>query len=193
MSVGWATIVGTWALLGLPLSGQSPSTPQADAIGALRFRFAGPPMGNRASAVAGEPGNPLVADVGAASGGVWKTRMAGVNWRPVFDRTDVAAIGALAVAPSEHNVGWAGTGEPWIIRMDYPMGDGIYKSTDAGATWQHMGLEQTGHFSRIVVDPRSADRVFACAPGRAVQAGTSAGDFPHARRRQKLGTGALRR
>jgi photosystem II stability/assembly factor-like uncharacterized protein len=132
----------------------------------LRFRHIGP-EGNRSSAVAGEPGNPMVAYIGAASGGVWKTSDGGVTWRPTFDDQTAQAIGALAVAPSAPNVVWAGTGETFIIRPPTSPGDGIYKSTDAGESWTHMGLEHSGHIGRIVIHPRDPDVVFACALGHA--------------------------
>jgi photosystem II stability/assembly factor-like uncharacterized protein len=132
----------------------------------LRWRFIGP-NGNRAAAIAGAPGNPMVDYVGAASGGIWKTENGGVTWKPVFDHEDVSAIGALAVAQSAPNVVWAGTGEIWLIRAYYPMGDGVYKSTDGGGHWQHMGLEETGHIGRIVIDPHNPQRVFVCALGQA--------------------------
>ena len=73
-----------------------------------------------------------------------ETADAGTNWAPVFDHENVSAVGALAMAPSARDVIWAGTGEPWLIRPYYTMGDGVYKSTDAGRSWQHMGLQQTG-------------------------------------------------
>jgi len=132
----------------------------------LRFRFVGP-EGNRASAITGEPGNPMVVYVGAASGGIWKTEDGGVQWRPVFDSEPAQAIGALAVAPSAHNVVWAGTGETFIIRSLTAIGNGVYKSTDAGRTWNHMGLDSTGRVGRIVIHPTNPDVVYACALGRA--------------------------
>lgn len=96
----------------------------SDPFAALHFRFVGP-QGNRVAAIIGEPGNPNVVYIGAADGGIWKTSDAGTNWEPVFDHEDVAAIGALAMAPSAHNVIYAGTGEPWLIRPYYAMGDGV--------------------------------------------------------------------
>ena len=132
----------------------------------LGFRFIGP-EGNRAVAVVGEPGNPLVAYVGAASGGVWKTEDAGVHWRAVFDSEPVQAIGALAIAPSAHYVLWAGTGETFFIRSTTALGDGAYKSTDAGRSWQHAGLDSTGRIARIVIHPANPDVVLVCALGRA--------------------------
>jgi photosystem II stability/assembly factor-like uncharacterized protein len=138
----------------------------ADGLGALHFRFVGP-EGNRVASIIGEPGNPSVVYIGAADGGIWKTSDAGTTWKPIFDSENVAAVGALAMAPSAHNVIYAGTGEPWLIRPYYAMGDGVYKSTDAGRSWQHIGLEETGHIARIVVDPHDPDRAFVCAIGQA--------------------------
>ncbi len=130
------------------------------------FRFLGPAVGNRVSAVAGIPGDPSTWYAGAASGGVWKSTDGGNRWTPIFDEEPVAAIGALAVAPSDKNVVWVGTGEAWAIRDIDVTGDGVYKSTDAGKTWQHMGLDQTGRIGRIVVDPQDPERVYVCALGR---------------------------
>jgi photosystem II stability/assembly factor-like uncharacterized protein len=132
----------------------------------LRYRFIGP-EGNRASAVVGEPGNSMVAYVGAASGGVWKTSDGGVNWEPVFDKESAQAIGALAISQSQPDIVWAGTGETFFIRPMTSLGDGIYRSTDAGKHWQRMGLERTGRIGRIVIDPHDPNRVFACALGHA--------------------------
>src|SRR5438552_16929036 len=132
----------------------------------LHYRFVGP-EGNRAIAVVGEPGNSLVVYVGAASGGIWKTEDGGMQWRPVFDSEPAQAIGALAVAPSAHNVVWAGTGETFIIRSLTAIGNGVYKSTDAGRTWNHMGLDYTGRVGRIVIHPTNPDVVYACALARA--------------------------
>jgi photosystem II stability/assembly factor-like uncharacterized protein len=135
-------------------------------LGALHFRALGP-EGNRVASITGVPGDPMTVYVGAADGGIWKTSDAGINWRPIFDDEDVSAIGALAVAPAAHDTVWAGTGEPWLIRPYYTLGDGVYKSTDAGRTWTHMGLEATGRIARIVIDPRDAYSVYVCAIGQA--------------------------
>jgi photosystem II stability/assembly factor-like uncharacterized protein len=129
----------------------------------LRHRYIGP-VGNRLTSVAGIPGDANTYYVGAASGGIWKTTDAGVHWNPIFDDKDVASIGALAVAPSDPNIVWAGTGEPWI-RSHISIGNGVYKSTDAGRTWTKMGLEASGRIGRIVIDPANPEIVFVAAQG----------------------------
>jgi photosystem II stability/assembly factor-like uncharacterized protein len=145
------------------LAGQSVD---GELLSGLRYRFIGPD-GNRAIAVVGEPGNPLVIYVGAASGGLWKTTDGGVSWESLFDDQEASSVSALAMAPSEHNVIWAGTGETFLIRPAHAMGDGIYRSTDAGRSWQKRGLGRTGRIGRIRIDPRDSDVVFACALGHA--------------------------
>ncbi|HZP47428.1 MAG TPA: hypothetical protein VFB07_02755 [Vicinamibacterales bacterium] len=132
----------------------------------LAFRFVGPAVGNRIASVAGVPGDPFTYYAGAASGGVWKTTDGGIRWNPVSDAMPVAAIGALAVAPSDASIVWAGTGEAWAIRDSDVIGDGIYRSLDAGRTWTHAGLDETGRIGRIIVNPTNPDIVFACALGR---------------------------
>ena len=157
---------GAFALLCLsPLSAQRRGGAGASAE-ALSFRFLGPVVGNRVASIAGVPGDPSIYYAGAASGGVWKTTDGGIRWAPVSDAMPVAAIGALAVAPSDPNVVWAGTGEAWAIRDSDVIGDGIYKSIDAGKTWTHAGLNETGRIGRILVHPTNPDIVFACAIGR---------------------------
>jgi photosystem II stability/assembly factor-like uncharacterized protein len=145
------------------LTGQRRGRGSGDEYG---FRFLGPAVGNRVSAVAGVAGDASTWYAGAASGGVWKSTDGGNRWTPIFDEEPVAAIGTLAVAPSDPNVVWAGTGEAWAIRDIDVTGDGVYKSTDAGKTWQHMGLDATGRIGRVVIDPQDADRVYVCALGR---------------------------
>src|SRR5437773_7003361 len=132
----------------------------------LSFRFVGPIVGNRVASVAGVPGDPYIYYAGAASGGIWKTTDGGIRWVPISDDMPVTAIGALAVAPSDPNTVWAGTGEPWAIRDSDVIGDGVYKSVDAGRTWTHAGLDETGRIARIIVHPTNPDIVFACAAGR---------------------------
>ena len=131
----------------------------------LSWRHIGP-EGNRFSAAVGVPGDPLTYLVGAASGGIYKTTDGGVNWRPVFDSHPVQSIGSLAIARSDRNVVYAGTGEG-KIRSHISLGQGVYKSLDGGESWTLMGLEKTGRIPRMVVHPADADIAFACALGTA--------------------------
>lgn len=124
------------------------------------------PLGNRVSTVAGVAGDPLTYYGGAASGGVWKSVDAGLTWNPVFDDQDVHAIGAIAVAPSDPNVVWVGTGEAFI-RSNVSLGDGIYRSTDGGESWEHRGLDASGRIGRILVHPDDPSTVYAAALGHA--------------------------
>jgi photosystem II stability/assembly factor-like uncharacterized protein len=134
-----------------------------DLYKALHYRYIGPP-GNRAAAVVGVPGDPLTCYVGASSGGVWKTSDGGTTWVPVFDGQPAQSIGALAVSASDPNIIWAGTGEAFV-RSNISIGDGVYKSVDAGKTWKNMGLEKTGRIGRLAIDPRNPDIVFVAAVG----------------------------
>lgn len=149
----------------------TPAFPQGRGAGnfgpeSFRFRAMGPAVGNRIASAAGIPGDPTTYYAGAASGGIWKSTNSGTTWTPIFDNQPVAAIGALAVSSTDHKIVWAGTGEAWAIRDSDMMGDGIYKSTDAGLTWTHMGLDETGRIGRILLHPTNPDIVFACALGR---------------------------
>jgi photosystem II stability/assembly factor-like uncharacterized protein len=136
-----------------------------DILGSLRFRHIGP-VGNRLTSIVGIPDQPNIYYVGAASGGIWKTVDGGVHWEPIFDGQPVSSNGALAVSASNPSIVWAGTGEPWL-RSHISVGQGVYKSTDAGKTWTLMGLEKTGRISRVVIDPRNPDVVLVGALGHA--------------------------
>lgn len=150
-----------------PMSAQGfRGQPRPSQPDSLRWEYMGPPSSGRIAAIAGIPGDPTTYYLGAASGGIWKTTDTGETFTPIFDDQDVQAIGALAVAPSDPQVVWAGTGEAWAVRDADIGGDGIYKSTDGGATWTHMGLEKTGRIGRIIVHPTDPDVVYACALGR---------------------------
>jgi len=129
----------------------------------LHFRHLGP-VGNRVASVAGVPGDRSTYYAGAATGGVWKTDDAGLHWRPVFDDQPVHAIGAIAVAPSDHAIVWVGTGET-SVRSNISIGNGVWKSTDSGETWTHMGLEGTGRVGKILIDPRDPDVLYVAALG----------------------------
>lgn len=132
---------------------------------ALRWRYIGP-VGNRTTSIVGVPGQPYVYYTGSASGGIFKTTDGGIHWEAIFDGQLVSSIGSLAIAPSDPNVIWAGTGEAWI-RSHISVGAGIYKSTDAGKTWKLMGLEKTGRIGHLAIDPKNPDIVLACAVGHA--------------------------
>ena len=138
----------------------------ADLFSGLKARSIGPSgMSGRIAAVAVALPDRRVIYVGAATGGVWKSTDRGTTWQPVFDDQPVHAIGALAVAPSNPSIVWAGTGEG-NVRNSASVGNGIYRSLDAGRTWRHMGLDRTERIHRIAIHPRNPDIVFACAPGQ---------------------------
>lgn len=130
----------------------------------LKYRFIGPD-GNRAIAITGEVGNPNVAYIGAASGGIFKTEDAGINWTSIFDNQEVSSVGSLAISSSDPKQIWAGTGETFVMRPAHSVGIGIFKSNDAGKTWKNMGLEKTGRIGRVIVHPTNPDIVYACALG----------------------------
>ena len=138
-----------------------------DVFGQLKFRNLGPAIaGGRVAAVAGVPGDPLVYYVGAGGGGVFKTVDGGLNWKSVFDHEATSSIGAVAVAASNPNIVWVGTGEA-NIRNDVLPGAGAYLSTDAGKTWKLMGLKDVGQIGRIVIDPHDPNHVVVAAFGHA--------------------------
>jgi photosystem II stability/assembly factor-like uncharacterized protein len=153
-----AGIVG--ALLALPGWAQEPNPA---IFNALQYRYIGP-QGNRVDTVAGVAGDSNIIYAGAASGGIFKSTDGGVHWKPIFDGQLVASIGALAVAASDPNIVWAGTGEAFI-RGNVSIGNGVYKSLDGGKSWTHMGLDLTGRISEIVVDPHDPNVVYVAAMG----------------------------
>jgi photosystem II stability/assembly factor-like uncharacterized protein len=130
----------------------------------LHWRMIGPYRGGRTRAASGVPSQPNVFYVGQVNGGVWKTDDAGRTWRPIFDDQPTQSIGAIAVAPSSPNIIYVGSGEG-LHRPDLSIGDGIYKSTDAGQTWKHLGLPDAQQIPQIVVDPKNPNRVFAAVLG----------------------------
>jgi len=132
----------------------------------LRWRLIGPSRGGRVLAVAGVRGQPEVFYFGSVGGGVWKTNDAGRTWNPIFDSQPIASIGAIAVAPSDSNVIYVGSGEA-DMRSSISYGNGMYKSTDGGKTWAHIGLEDSRQIGRIIVNPRDANKVFVAALGHA--------------------------
>jgi photosystem II stability/assembly factor-like uncharacterized protein len=142
----------------------------------LRWRCIGPFRGGRTVAASGVPGQPNVFYIAPNNGGVWKSTDFGDTWHPIFDGQPTGSIGALAVAPSNPDIIYVGSGEG-LRRPDLSVGDGIYKSTDAGATWQHLGLRDAQQITTILVDPRNPDRVFVAALGHPYGANEERGVF----------------
>jgi len=142
----------------------------------MKWRQIGPFRGGRVLAVEGVPGEPNVYYFGGVAGGVWKTVDGGANWKPLFDKEPISSIGALAVAPANHNIIYAGTGEA-CIRGDNTYGDGVYKSTDGGKTWRNVGLRDSQHIGSVIVDPANADIVLVAALGHAYGSNAERGIF----------------
>src|SRR5436309_3165294 len=138
------------------------ATPDASVLKNLQWREVGPYRGGRADAVEGIAGQPNVYYFGATGGGVWKTTDGGQTWKPVSDGFFGGTIGAIAVAPSDPSVVYAGTGEE-TIRGNVSPGAGMWKSTDAGKTWTHIGLDDSQQIARIRVHPANADLLYVAA------------------------------
>jgi photosystem II stability/assembly factor-like uncharacterized protein len=155
----------------VPAQGISPSV-----YSGLHWRMIGPFRGGRSNGVTGVPGQPNTFYFGSVGGGVWKSENSGRTWTPIFDSQPVASIGAIAVAPSNADVLYVGTGES-DMRSQISFGNGMYKSTDAGKTWTNVGLDDTRQIGRILVDPRNADIVFVAALGHAYGANPERGVY----------------
>jgi photosystem II stability/assembly factor-like uncharacterized protein len=136
----------------------------ADLFHELHWRGIGPYRGGRTKAVSGVPSQPNVFYIGVSNGGVWKTDDYGRTWTPIFNQEPTGSIGAVAVAPSDHNVVYAGSGEG-LHRPDLSVGDGMYKSTDAGKTWTHLGLRDGQQIANIAIDPRDPNKVLVAVAG----------------------------
>jgi photosystem II stability/assembly factor-like uncharacterized protein len=152
------------ALLAIAASTLPAQQPDSSAFSALRWRMIGPHRGGRTVGAVGVPGQPNVFYIGVNNGGVWKSTDYGRVWRPIFDDQPTGSVGAIAIAPSDPNVIYVGSGEG-LQRPDLSTGDGIYKSTDAGAHWTHLGLREGQQIPTIIVDPRDPNRVFAAVLG----------------------------
>src|SRR5437016_8318178 len=158
-----AAILGALSMSALAAPGDQPNP--TDKFKNLEFREIGPAtMGGRIDDFAVVESNPDIIYVGTASGGVFKTRNGGTTWEPVFDDQTTSTIGAIAVAPSDPSIVWAGTGEA-NNRQSSSWGNGVYKSTDGGRTWQHVGLADSHHIGRIVVHPTDPNTVWVAAAG----------------------------
>jgi photosystem II stability/assembly factor-like uncharacterized protein len=130
----------------------------------MRWRCIGPFRGGRTVAITGVPHQPNVFYIAAVNGGVWRTTDTGNTWEPIFDDQDTGSVGAIAVSPSDPNIIYVGSGEG-LQRPDLATGDGVYKSTDAGKTWMHLGLPDAQQITAILVDPHDANRVFVAVQG----------------------------
>jgi photosystem II stability/assembly factor-like uncharacterized protein len=145
-------------------------------LAGMKWRLIGPFRGGRVLAVSGVRGQPQHFYFGSVDGGVWETQDAGRTWQPIFDSQHVGSIGALAVAPSDPNVIYVGSGEA-DMRSDIAYGNGMYKSTDAGKTWTHIGLEDSHQIGKVLVDPTNPNLVFVAALGHAYGANETRGVF----------------
>jgi photosystem II stability/assembly factor-like uncharacterized protein len=157
-----ASFAGADAAIAAQPSSEASVSPSL--FSALRWRSIGPYRGGRTRAVAGVPSQPNVFYIGVCNGGVWKTNDYGRTWQPIFDDQPTGSIGAIAVAASDPNVVYVGSGEG-LHRPDLSVGDGIYKSTDAGKTWTHLGLRDGQQIPQLAVDPRDPNKVFAAVAG----------------------------
>jgi photosystem II stability/assembly factor-like uncharacterized protein len=155
---------------------QQSSTVDAARYAGLRWRSVGPFRSGRVNGVSGVPGRPSVFYMGSVGGGLWKTTNAGRTWFPVFDSQPIASIGAVAVAASNTDIVYVGTGEA-DMRSQISYGNGIYKSTDAGRTWTHVGLDDTRQIGKVVIDPSNPDVVFVAALGHVYGANPDRGVY----------------
>jgi photosystem II stability/assembly factor-like uncharacterized protein len=142
----------------------------------MKWRMIGPFRGGRTVGATGVPGQPNVFYIGVNNGGVWKTTDYGLTWKPIFDDQPTGSIGAIAVAPSQPDTIYVGSGEG-LQRPDLSVGDGIYKSTDGGKTWRHLGLRDAQQIGAILVDPRDPNLVYVAALGHPYGANEERGVF----------------
>jgi photosystem II stability/assembly factor-like uncharacterized protein len=164
-----------WILLAaLTASAAFPQTEKL--LKGLQYRQVGPFRGGRVLAVAGVPSEPNTYYFGGASSGVWKTIDGGATWKPLFEKESVASIGAIAIAPSDPNIIYVGSGEA-CLRGNISYGDGVYKSTDGGKTWKNIGLRDSRHIGHVIVHPRNPDVVLVAAMGHAFGANSERGVF----------------
>jgi photosystem II stability/assembly factor-like uncharacterized protein len=148
-----------------PAAAQAPVVDSETIAGLGARNIGSATMSGRIAALAGvHEGARLTLYVGAASGGVWKSVNGGTTFKPVFDKQDVQSIGAITIDPKDPKVVWVGTGEAWM-RNSVSIGDGVYKSTDAGENWTNVGLRNSEHIAKILVDPSATNTVYVCVPG----------------------------
>ena len=162
-------LIAAASLYSLPVRAQQAPRIEPGLFSELRWRNIGPMRGGRTRSAAGHPSHPYTFYIGVVNGGVWKTTDAGQTWASVFDEQPTQSIGALVVAPSNPNVLYAGSGEG-LQRPDLSVGDGMYRSDDAGATWKHLGLRDAQQVAAIAVDPNDANRLFVAKTRPSVRA-----------------------
>jgi photosystem II stability/assembly factor-like uncharacterized protein len=150
--------------------------PAAPSFPEMQWRMIGPFRGGRVVAATGFPGKPNEYLFGTVGGGVWKTTNGGVTWTPIFDAQPIASIGAIAIAPSDPQTIYIGTGES-DMRSDISYGDGVYKSKDGGATWRNIGLRDSQNIGRILIDPHDANMLLVAALGHAFGPNTQRGVY----------------
>ena len=154
-------------LSALPALSSSGTEEDTANLKGLEWRLVGPYRGGRVTAVTGVPGKPMLYYMGATGGGVWKTENAGTTWENISDGFfKVGTIGAVAVSESDNNVLYVGTGESPIRGVTTSDGDGVWKSTDAGKTWEHIGLEKSGQISKIRIHPTNPDIAWVGVQGQ---------------------------
>jgi len=158
----------------------------------MKYRMIGPFRGGRSLTAAGIPGDPTTYYFGATGGGVWKSTDGAMTWSPVFDKEGSGDIGSLAVAGSDHNTIYVGTGEA-CIRGNISHGDGVYKSLDGGKTWKNVGLHDSRAIGKVIVNPNNPDIAFVAALGHPFGPNTERGIFSHDRWWQELGESSLQR
>ena len=165
-------------LLAWPMHASALESVDTALLEGLEWRLVGPYRGGRVTTVAGVPDNPLLYYMGATGGGVWKTENAGTTWENLSDDYfKVGTIGAVAVSESDNNVLYVGTGEAPIRGVTTSSGDGVWKSSDAGKTWQHVGLEKSGQIAQIEIHPSNPDIAFVAVQGQIWGANEERGVF----------------
>ena len=180
-------------LLGLSLAALAPAQSLDPKLySEMHWRSIGPPRAGRARALAGVPSQPNVFYIGFDNGGVWRSTDFGSTWAPLFDTQSTGSIGAIAVAPSNPNIIYVGTGAG-IIRPDLAVGDGMYKSTDAGKTWTHLGLRDSQMIAHDRRRPQESRPAVRGRAGPSLRPQSGARHLPLHRRRRALRQGALQR